>query len=84
MMVALPPENWEIFTEMSEKAFTELLISLAKNIKLERYKKNHRGEKKAAPKKKSSSKVPHVSPQGSVDPSMYIAGFILGIINRFP
>lgn len=57
----LPDEVWTVFSEMSDKAFTAVLIKLSENIKLEKYKKHRRGEKKPSVKKKSSSKVPHVS-----------------------
>ena len=61
MSVAVPPEAWNIFVEMEDEEFTEQLIELARNIKLEKYKKHRRGEKKSAPKRKFSQKNPHVS-----------------------
>lgn len=59
--VALPAEEWVVFQTMSNSAFIAVLITLAGNVKLSKYKKHRRGPKKEATKKKSSPKTPHVS-----------------------
>lgn len=61
MDVAILPEEWAIFQTMTLSAFVEELLKLAKNIQLEKYKKNRRGPKKPRPIRKSSKKEPHVS-----------------------
>jgi hypothetical protein len=61
MMVALPPEEWAIFRDMSFTDYVAFLKRLARNVDLERYPKAHRGPKKAKPKRKYDPKHPHVS-----------------------
>lgn len=61
MEVAILPEEWAVFQRLSAKRFLESLINLAKNVKLEKYKKNRRGPKNKVPKKISSPNEPHVS-----------------------
>jgi hypothetical protein len=61
MDVAILPEEWAVFQIMTLSTFVEELLKLAKNIKLEKYKKNRRGPKKPRPARKSSKKEPHVS-----------------------
>jgi len=61
MMVALPPEEWAIFREMSLNDYVAFLKRLARNVDLERYPKAHRGPKKVKPKRHHDPKHPHVS-----------------------
>jgi hypothetical protein len=61
MEVAILPEEWAIFQTMTLSVFVEELLQLAKNIQLEKYKKNRRGPKKQKLTRKSSKKEPHVS-----------------------
>jgi hypothetical protein len=61
MMVALPPEEWAIFRDMSIKAYVAFLKRLARNVDFERYPKAHRGPKKAKPKRHYDPDHPHVS-----------------------
>lgn len=61
MTVAILPEEWEIFQTMTSKAFITVFLRLARNVKLEKYKKHRRGPKKAAPPKTKSKGSPHVS-----------------------
>jgi len=61
MMVALPPEEWAIFREMSLNDYVAFLKRLARNVDLERYPKAHRGPKKPQPKRRYDPAHPHVS-----------------------
>ena len=46
MMVAIPPEHWTPFAEMSLKEFANALKTLAKRVNVTRFKKHKRGPKK--------------------------------------
>jgi hypothetical protein len=61
MMVALPPEEWAIFRDMSLNDYVAFLKRLARNVDFERYPKAHRGPKKVKPKRHYDPDHPHVS-----------------------
>lgn len=61
MMVALPPEEWVLFRQMSLSEYVTFLKRLARNVDFERYPKAHRGPKKAKPKRHYDPEHPHVS-----------------------
>ena len=61
MMVALPPEEWTIFRQMSLSEYVAFLKRLARNVDFERYPKAHRGPKKAKAKRHYDPEHPHVS-----------------------
>jgi len=61
MNVALPASEWAVFATLSRADFVKILIQLAKNVQLEKYKKNRRGPKKPKQARKSSKTEPHVS-----------------------
>ena len=61
MMVALPPEEWAVFRDMSMGEYGEFLKRLAGGVNFERYPKARRGPKKARPKRKYDPAHPHVS-----------------------
>jgi Transposase DDE domain len=61
MMVALPPDEWAIFRQMSFKQYVTFLKRLARNVDFERYPKARRGPKKAKPKRHYDPDHPHVS-----------------------
>lgn len=61
MTIAIPPEDWTAFQTFTDSAFVSLLMTLARNVKLEKYKKHRRGPKKEPPKKTSPPNTPHVS-----------------------
>jgi hypothetical protein len=61
MMVALPPEEWAIFRDMSFTDYVAFLKRLARQVNFERYPKAHRGPKKAKPKRHYDPDHPHVS-----------------------
>jgi hypothetical protein len=61
MMVALPPEEWAIFRQLSLKDYVAFLKRLARTVDFERYPKAHRGPKKPKPKRHYDPEHPHVS-----------------------
>lgn len=61
MMVALPPEEWVIFRDMSLNDYVAFLKRLARNVDFERYPKAHRGPKKVKPKRHYDPDHPHIS-----------------------
>ena len=61
MMVALPPEEWAIFRDMSLGEYVAFLRRLARGVDFSRYPKSRRGAKKARPKRRYDPKHPHVS-----------------------
>ena len=48
MMVAIEPDHWTVFSQMSLTEFAKLLLTLAKTLDLTRYRKHRRGPKKPA------------------------------------
>lgn len=61
MMIAIPPNRWQIFRELTDAEFARLLKELAAKINLRRFRKNRRGPKKPPPKKSSGAKIKHLS-----------------------
>jgi Transposase DDE domain len=61
MMIALPPESWTIFREMSISAFAAKLKELAAHMDLRLYRKSKRGPKKPPPPKDQYRNGGHVS-----------------------
>lgn len=60
MMIALPPEEWTDFQEMSAAQLAKQLLHWAKNANLKKYPKSPRGPKK--PKaKRPNAQFKHVS-----------------------
>lgn len=60
MLIAVPPAEWEAFQTMTVPKLSQILLQLARRIRLDRFQKYPRGPKKAQPKKKSA-KFQHVS-----------------------
>ena len=60
MMIAVPEEEWVIFSRMSTGKFVHTLQQLANKVNLAKFKKHKRGTKKARSKRNNSS-APHVS-----------------------
>jgi hypothetical protein len=56
MMIAIPEEEWQVFSRMTPAAFVALLKLLARKVRLEAYRKSPRG-----PKPDGTTKTPHVS-----------------------
>ena len=61
MMVALPPDEWAIFRDMSNSEYVAFLKRLAQNVDWQRYPKAHRGPKKPPCKRHYDPEHPHVS-----------------------
>jgi hypothetical protein len=62
MMIAIPEEEWRVFSRMTPPAFVALLKLLARQVRLETYRKSPRGPKKPRPKPNGIiKKTPHVS-----------------------
>jgi len=61
MMIALPDEEWTIFQSMGNTKIAEILLQLAGNVKLSKFKKSRRGLKKPPSKRDKYLKQPHVS-----------------------
>jgi hypothetical protein len=60
MMVALPPEEWEVFQTLSATAMAAQLKRWARNVDLANYPKHPRGPKKPV-KKRPNAQFQHVS-----------------------
>jgi IS4 transposase len=54
-------DGWQIFRSMSQQEFLATVITLATNVRPEKYTKHKRGPKKPPPKKKSGKRCKHVS-----------------------
>jgi len=61
MMIAIPPDRWQIFRDLTDAQFAKFLKELAAKINLTRFRKNRRAPKKPPPKKSSGDKIKHVS-----------------------
>ena len=61
MTIVVDPEEWAVFQTMTQQLFVDVLIQLAQNVQLEKYKKHRRGPKLKAPPRTSSKNEPHVS-----------------------
>ena len=61
MMIAIPDEEWIVFTRMTVREFVRVLKELAQGVRLETLKKHPRGPKKPVTKKPKNNKEPHVS-----------------------
>ena len=61
MMIALPENEWIVFQTMPQPKFVHILLQLAANVKLSKFKKSRRGPKKNPPKRNKYSNHPHVS-----------------------
>jgi IS4 transposase len=61
MMIALPPEEWLVFADMTTATFAKTLKRIAEHADLSMYRKSRRGPKKPQPKRTRISKGGHVS-----------------------
>jgi hypothetical protein len=61
MMIAIPEEEWRVFSRMRPAEMVATLQELAQKVRLEAYRKSPRGPKKPRPKRESTTKSPHVS-----------------------
>jgi IS4 transposase len=61
MSIAIEEEEWSIFQTMPQDRFVAVLLQLANNVKISKYKKHPRGPKIKQPERSSSKNEPHVS-----------------------
>jgi hypothetical protein len=61
MMMAVAPDNWEIFRTMSGEKFAATLVDLARRLDPRKYTKHKRGPKRKQPNKISGKRNHHVS-----------------------
>lgn len=61
MMIALPDKEWIVFQTLSLVNLVDILLQLAGNVNLSRFRKSIRGPKKPLGKRNKYSKHPHVS-----------------------
>lgn len=61
MLIAIPPEAWQIFSGFTISQTVEVLQDLARHVRLRAFRKHPRGPKKPRPKRPWDPKQPHVS-----------------------
>ena len=61
MSVAIPENEWVVFTEISSSELAVILLNIASYIDLKKYKKNCRGPKKPRTERNRFEGHPHVS-----------------------
>jgi hypothetical protein len=61
MMIAIAPEHWQCFSDLSLTALAELLKQLAAQVNLKRFYKQPRQSKTKTPPRVRDPKHPHVS-----------------------
>ncbi|MCK5871844.1 MAG: transposase [Methylococcales bacterium] len=61
MVIAVDNNDWEFFRRVNRAQMAVILIYLAEQVNLKKFKKNKRGEKKPKPKIKCDKNEPHVS-----------------------
>ena len=61
MMIAIPEDEWRVFSHMRPAEMVVTLKELAQKVRLQAYRKSPRGPKKPRPKREGTTKVPHVS-----------------------
>ena len=61
MMIAIPEDEWRVFSRMRPAEMVATLIELAQQVRLDAYRKSPRGPKKPRPKREGLPKSSHVS-----------------------
>jgi hypothetical protein len=61
MMIAIPEDEWRVFSRMGPAEMVATLQALARKVRLKAYRKSPRGPKKLRPKREATTKAPHVS-----------------------
>jgi hypothetical protein len=61
MMIAIPEDEWRVFSRMRPAEMVATLKELAQKVCLKAYRKSARGPKKPQPKREGSTKASHVS-----------------------
>ncbi len=61
MMIAIPPQEWRVFQNMTFTQLSEILKHLASHVKLRAFRRHPRSPKKPQPKRTYLKNRPHVS-----------------------
>jgi hypothetical protein len=61
MMIALPEAKWTHLAKMSDQDFVAWLVTVAKRVRLDRYRKSPRGPKKPRQRRTRYTKAKHVA-----------------------
>ena len=61
MMIAIPEDEWRVFSRMQSAEMVATLRELAQKVSLKAYRKSPRGPKKPRPKREGTTKASHVS-----------------------
>jgi hypothetical protein len=61
MMIAIPEDEWRVFSRMRPAEMVATLKELAQKVRLQAYRKSSRGPKKPRPKREDITKASHVS-----------------------
>jgi hypothetical protein len=61
MMMAIPEDEWRVFSRLRPAEMVAILRDLAQKVRLKAYRKNPRGPKKPRPKREGHTKSSHVS-----------------------
>ena len=61
MMMAIPEDEWRVFSRMRPAAMVATLRELAQKVRLKAYRKSSRGPKKPRPKRAGTTTSSHVS-----------------------
>jgi len=61
MMIAIPEDEWRVFSRMRPVELVATLKELAQKVRLNAYRKSSRGPKKPRPKREGTTKASHVS-----------------------
>ena len=61
MMIAIPEDEWRVFSRMRPAEMVATLKELAQKVRLKAYQKSSRGPKKPRPKREGVTKASHVS-----------------------
>src|SRR5215831_4993152 len=61
MMMAIPEDEWRVFSRMRPAEMVAILKELAQKVRLKAYRKSPRGPKKPRPKREGTTKASHVS-----------------------
>src|SRR5262252_7847179 len=61
MMIAIPEDEWRVFSRMRPTEMVATLRELAQKVRLKAYRKSSRGPKKPRPKRDGTTKTSHVS-----------------------
>lgn len=67
MMIAIPEPSWRHFGKADTATLAEVLLDLARQAKLQRYKKSPRGEKKPKPRRTRFAKSKHIATSKLLD-----------------